>query len=102
MVTNWPGLSVPRAQGYGVLQAPLLETKEIDGELVDDSVMPVAAEGPLFCTLTVSTKPEPAEPVEGPVTETATSALAASEVVAVLLLFVPAGSAVVDVTLALV
>src|SRR6185369_11574948 len=72
ITTNWPGLSVPRAHGYGVVQAPLFETNEIDEEFVAESVTPVAADGPLFCTLTVRTKFEPVEPVDGPLTLTAT------------------------------
>src|ERR1051325_8154953 len=48
-----PAAGVPMAHGYGVVQAPLLETKARPVGVTSPTVTPVAGEGPAFMTLIV-------------------------------------------------
>src|ERR1051325_4189862 len=53
MVTLWPGVSVPRAQGNAVVQPPLLEEKVVPAGAGSLTVTLAASEGPLFVTVMV-------------------------------------------------
>src|SRR6266498_2201572 len=54
MVTLWPGVSVPRAQGNDVVQAPLLPAKVVPAGVGSSTVTLAASEGPLFVTVIVN------------------------------------------------
>src|SRR4029079_11710231 len=53
MVTLWPGVSVPRAQGKAVVQPPLFEAQVVPAGAGSLTVTLAASEGPLFVTVMV-------------------------------------------------
>src|SRR5262249_49903475 len=53
MVADCPEFRVPRLQGYAVVHAPLFETNDIDAGVGSLITTLVAADGPLFVTVTV-------------------------------------------------
>src|ERR1051325_1514580 len=53
MVTLWPGVSVPRAQGNAVVQPPLFDENVVPAGAGSLTVTLAASEGPLFVTVMV-------------------------------------------------
>src|ERR1043165_2034369 len=53
IVTLWPGMSVPRAQGKADVQPPLFEAQVVPAGAGSLTVTLVASEGPLFVTVIV-------------------------------------------------
>ena len=98
IVADWPEFSVPRAHGYGVAHAPLLETKFRPAGVGSVTKTFPALSGPLFVTVTEYVTFVPGVNDAGPLFVIERSALAVTGVVTDELSFVPFGSVAPEVT----